>query len=114
MRASTRVWPAHSLFVNRRCLFVHLRCNFSCEVFVLLLKTFTCLKTNELLDAESTSVVLCNLLYILLYGLLVLSLYIGLVNQADFLQVLGEASLNQTCEDLVLKLLSLMRCCSYT
>ena len=48
-------------------LCVHLSCNFSCEVFVLLLKTFTCLETNESLNCHVSSILFCYLLYVFSY-----------------------------------------------
>ena len=59
---------------------IHLSCNFSCEVFLLLLKTFTCLETNKLLNLYSASSSLGNFLKVLSNCLLsVLSLYIYLI-----------------------------------
>ena len=48
-------------------LCVHLSCNFSCEVFILLLKTFSCLKTNKLLNCHVSSVLFSYLLYVFSY-----------------------------------------------
>ena len=48
-------------------LCVHLSCNFSCEIFIFLFKTFTCLETNESLNCHVSSVLFCYLLYVFSY-----------------------------------------------
>ena len=63
--------------------------NFFREVVLSLLDTFAGLETDELFDLQSSTVGLADLLKILAYRLLaVLSLYIDLVVQADFLELL--------------------------
>ena len=58
-------------------LCVHLCCNFSCEVFILLLKTFSCLKTNKLLNCHVSSVLFSYLLYVFSYcKVAVLNIYL--------------------------------------
>ena len=48
-------------------LCVHLSCNFSCEIFIFLFKTFTCLETNESLNCHVSSILFCYLLYVFSY-----------------------------------------------
>ena len=69
----TRIKPVHRiLYVSNHCryLFIHLSCNFSCEIFMLLLKTFTCFKTNKVLNLDICSISLSYSVNILLNGLL--------------------------------------------
>ncbi len=73
---------SHALFnVSMKFeLFTHLSCNLSCEVLILLLKTFASLETNEALNFDVSAVLFSNLCYILSYGLLaVLCFYVNLV-----------------------------------
>lgn len=71
---------AYINFYAKRLVSGHLLCNLSRKVLVLLLHAFAGLETNELLDGDVGAVLLCNLSYILGYGLLaILSLYIYLV-----------------------------------
>lgn len=69
----TRIKPVHRiLYVSNHCryLFIHLSCNFSCEIFMLLLKTFACFKTNKVLNLDICSISLSYSVNILLNGLL--------------------------------------------
>ena len=61
-------------------LCVHLSCNFSCEIFIFLFKTFTCLETNEFLQSDSCSVSFSNFVKVFSYRLFsVFSFYIYLI-----------------------------------
>lgn len=62
----------------------HLCSYLCCKILFLFLKTFTRLKTNKLLKSKLAALCLCNRLHILLYALLVFSLYIKLLKQAYF------------------------------
>ena len=58
----------------------HLLSNFFCEVLFLLLKAFTCLETNELLDFDVSTVLFSNLSYVLSNCLLaIFCFYVNLI-----------------------------------
>ena len=68
-------------------------CNFFCKIFFSLLDSFSRFETNETFDGECGILRLCNLIQILLHGLLsVRSLDIDLLIQAHFLQFLVQTS----------------------
>ena len=79
----------------------HLSCYFCCEILVLLLETFTCLKTNKLLDCKLASIRLCYVCNVLGNAFLVLSLYILLLKQTNFLEFLVQTSLNHLLNDII-------------
>lgn len=73
----------YTFCISKLCefaLFTHLFSNFCCEVLVLLLHAFAGLETNESLNSDISTVLFCNLCYVLSYALLaILSFYINLV-----------------------------------
>ena len=92
-------------FDSRETLHSHLLCNFCSEIFFLLFDSFAYFESDNLLQCQ----VLVNRLQILANCLLtIFSSYVSLVNKADFLELLGDTSVNETLEDLVLGDLSLI------
>ena len=85
-------------------LLLHLSSNFCSEVFFLLLDAFADFESDDLRQLQ----ILVNGFQILSNRLLaVFCSDISLIEQADLLQLLGDTTLNQTLEDLVIRDLSL-------
>ena len=95
-------------FVSAVSLLLHLCCYFSRKVFFLLLDAFADFESDNLSQLQ----ILVNCSQILSNSLLtIFSSYISLIQQAGFLQLLGDTAFNQTLEDLVVSDLSLCSNC---
>ena len=65
-------------------------------------RTFTSLKTNELLNSDLRTILFSNLSYILSYALLaILSLNIYLIQKADLFELFLDTTHNHAADDLV-------------